>query len=440
VHGQVFVAVVLALLMFGNFGHERNASAQQGPIPQKVYFPQTGYQVSEPFLTYWRVNGGLPIFGYPMTEALTEEGRTVQYFERARFEHHPDLAAAGYEVQIEHLGRALLRERDAPDHAITPSISPSDNPSFRYFEATGFHIAHGFRDYWERYGGLNVFGYPLSTEFEEDGRIVQYFERVRFEWWPEYQGTRYEVLLERLGAEAARQRGVDKSRVERQHGVPDYSETLWNRELDIPALMYHQFGEPASRFRMPIWRFEQQLDWLQDNGYETVTLAQVYAYLAGTGGLPARPVVITLDDGHPSQMAAAESLDRRGMVGVFFITTGIGRMPDAQVRSLAERGHEIAAHSVTHADLTLVSDSHLRHELVHGKQELERISGQEVRSFAYPFGAYNSRVIQAVQNAGYEGAVAAWGGQRWTPEKRWVQPRIEIGGTLSINQFRAYVE
>jgi hypothetical protein len=67
------------------------------------FFPETGQRVAEPFLSYWRENGGLPIYGYPISSAYTEEsGLLVQWFERARFEYHPEYP--GHSVLLGHLG------------------------------------------------------------------------------------------------------------------------------------------------------------------------------------------------------------------------------------------------------------------------------------------------------------------------------------------------
>ena len=81
----------------------------------------------------------------------------------------------------------------------------------RLFPDTGHTLRGTFLDYWTANGGLAVFGFPLTEEFQEvnpsDGKVytVQYFERNRFEYHPEYKGTRYEVLLGRLGAEQVKQ-------------------------------------------------------------------------------------------------------------------------------------------------------------------------------------------------------------------------------------------
>ena len=61
------------------------------------------------FLAFWRARGGLPLFGYPLTGELAEAGRTVQYFERARFELHPESAAA----HLLQLGRVSAESLEA---------------------------------------------------------------------------------------------------------------------------------------------------------------------------------------------------------------------------------------------------------------------------------------------------------------------------------------
>jgi peptidoglycan/xylan/chitin deacetylase (PgdA/CDA1 family) len=77
---------------------------------------------------------------------------------------------------------------------ITGSLSDQ-----RYFPETGHWLSHGFLAYWQRYGGLALFGYPLTEEVQKNGLTVQYFERARFEWHPGAWPERMDVLLGRLG-------------------------------------------------------------------------------------------------------------------------------------------------------------------------------------------------------------------------------------------------
>lgn len=97
-----------------------------------------------------------------------------------------------------------------------PPVDGGIKGGVRYFPETGQYVSGGFRAYWERFGGLPVFGYPLTGELTEpceDGqlRTVQYFERAVFEWHPDKPelADRYHVLLRRLGAMALGRRQVE---------------------------------------------------------------------------------------------------------------------------------------------------------------------------------------------------------------------------------------
>ena len=192
--------------------------------PDKVYFPQTGHHLGNDFLDYWRNNGGIFRFGYPLTEEIAEDGRTVQYFERAVFEHHPDNAAE-WRILLRRLGADQTSHRR--DEQPFQRVSASDDTNTRFFEPTGHRLSHGFKTYWEQNGALRIFGYPITEEFTENDRTVQYFERARFEWHPEHRGTPYEILLGHLGRQAARDTGVDTSPVDRISGVDNYHPNLW---------------------------------------------------------------------------------------------------------------------------------------------------------------------------------------------------------------------
>jgi hypothetical protein len=87
-------------------------SAASLPSVQNLFFSETNHHVSDRagFLNYWRENGGVLLFGYPISEEIVENGRVVQYFERARFEYHPENAGTPYEVLLGQFGRRILAE------------------------------------------------------------------------------------------------------------------------------------------------------------------------------------------------------------------------------------------------------------------------------------------------------------------------------------------
>ena len=174
---------------------------------ENSYYESSGHNLAPIFRAYWHVHGGLPQLGLPITEALREvsglDGKvyTVQYFERAEFEYHPENDAS-HKVLLSLLGVTEYNRRygsvEAPEQKTN-----TDNPLF--FTQTRHTVGGLFRRYWEANGGLEQQGYPISDEFEEqnplDGKlyIVQYFERAVFELHPENAGTPYEVLRSQLG-------------------------------------------------------------------------------------------------------------------------------------------------------------------------------------------------------------------------------------------------
>lgn len=180
----------------------------------RVYFAETGHTMGGAFLRYWQGNGALAIFGFPISEEFTEVSKvdnkpyTVQYFERNRYEYHPENAGTNFEVLLGLLGNDVTKGRK-----FDLALAPFETTEARaYFAATQHSLSGDFLQYWRANGGLAVFGYPLSEPFQEvskdDGKgyLVQYFERNRFEFHPDNQYP-YNVLLGRLGVEAARTQG-----------------------------------------------------------------------------------------------------------------------------------------------------------------------------------------------------------------------------------------
>ena len=102
-------------ILLGQFGRRiRPADPPAPPIPGQEYFTETGHNLGDGFLAYWQANGGLPQFGYPISEVFEErleDGKVyrVQYFERARFEHHPKNAPP-YDILLGQFGRRILAE------------------------------------------------------------------------------------------------------------------------------------------------------------------------------------------------------------------------------------------------------------------------------------------------------------------------------------------
>jgi hypothetical protein len=193
--------------------------------PSDICFPQVPDCISGRFAQYWRDNGGLAVFGLPLSAAAkqrTGEGPItylVQFFERARFELHPK-EAKPYDVLLSRLGVDQLAAQGR-DWQTFPKGDPA---APHYFAETGHAIAPQFWGFWSTNGlefdgnkkaksfneSLALFGMPVSEptmEPSSDGKmyLTQWLERARFEYHPENAGTPYEVLLGLLGADLLRQ-------------------------------------------------------------------------------------------------------------------------------------------------------------------------------------------------------------------------------------------
>jgi hypothetical protein len=103
-------------VLLGQFGrqiHPADPAAAQKP--GAAYFSETGHNLDGDFRDYWQANGGLAQFGFPISEVMQEkleDGKTyqVQYFERARFEIHPENRPP-YDVLLGQFGRRIMAER-----------------------------------------------------------------------------------------------------------------------------------------------------------------------------------------------------------------------------------------------------------------------------------------------------------------------------------------
>jgi len=161
------------------------------------YFRQTGHTLGEPFLSFWRRYGGLATFGYPLSEALTENGARVQYTERFRLEVINGAVTTGP------LGRLLSLTR-----LFAPRPARPSTPDRLYFVATRHSLSGAFLTYWRTQHGALLLGAPISEVTQERGaptgalRATQWFERGRLEIVPA-RG----VVVASLGHELLTRRG-----------------------------------------------------------------------------------------------------------------------------------------------------------------------------------------------------------------------------------------
>jgi peptidoglycan/xylan/chitin deacetylase (PgdA/CDA1 family) len=210
----------------------------------------------------------------------------------------------------------------------------------------------------------------------------------------------------------------------------------------VPILEYHAIQPPVPGAQypelfVPQADFVEQMKWLDEHGYEAVTLDQVEdAWYAG-GELPPKPVVLTFDDGYLSQYVAAfPALEHFHWPGVIDLIAQGSDLPDADVQKMlnANPPWELASHTVHHLDLTTLDATQLHTEVADSRKILQNRFGVPVDNFCYPAGQYNDAVIAAVKAAGYRGASSEVPGLA-TAAHPYVLNRIEIEMSDGLSGF-----
>jgi len=229
--------------------------------PRTVAIPETGHTIDGVFLDVWREWGGVTAFGNPITPELTENGRTVQYYEYARFEYVPD-DPGGNVVHFGEIGRELkpvtvfrskpaLSGSSAADKDGLARIAAElqawaplpasdarlpESPARRYVAETQHSVQNGFKDFWEATGEASYLGNPLTEEFLRDGVTYQVFERGKLSW-AEATG----VTMEPVGSLLVKQYGLETEPLPGADEYPIYSEDLFI--APVPQMPSNPGGE-----------------------------------------------------------------------------------------------------------------------------------------------------------------------------------------------------
>jgi len=175
----------------------------------------------------------------------------------------------------------------------------------------------------------------------------------------------------------------------------------------VPILEYHVLGAAPADAPYPelyVTRpdFHRQMDWLEEHGYQGVTLEAVEDAWYEGGTLPPKPVVISFDDGYRPQFTyALPELRRHGWPGVLNLKAEGSDLYPSNVEAMIDAGWELAAHTIDHSDLTTLDAAALRRETAGARAILRREYGVPVKDFCYPAGRFDATVVAAVQAAGY---------------------------------------
>lgn len=229
----------------------------------------------------------------------------------------------------------------------------------------------------------------------------------------------------------------------------------------IPILIYHSLttaaAEPYRRFSMDPGLFAEQMEHIAAGGYQTLTVGQLTAAVAGpNGSLPERPLLITFDDGfEDTHSVALPILTRLGLRSTVYIVTeqlggrsrwlapqGEGERPmlsAGQVRDLDAAGVDIGSHGHRHVALDEIPFSKAVRDIDTSRATLEEIVGRRVVTFAYPYGYHTSRIKQYLETSGFESACAVKQALSHPDDDRFALARAIVGSDMSIEDLDAWI-
>jgi peptidoglycan/xylan/chitin deacetylase (PgdA/CDA1 family) len=233
--------------------------------------------------------------------------------------------------------------------------------------------------------------------------------------------------------------------------TPAQAERRASGGVPVPILMYHVINPPPAGAKfpglyVPSEELSEQMDALASAGFHAVTMDQALAnWMHGTP-LPAKPVVLSFDNGYLSQLTNAEPILRRhGWVGVENIQlSGLppsqGGLSRAQVARLVADGWELDTQGISHADLIAISPSALHEQIFVARERLQRRYHVPVNWFCYPSGHYDQAVVEAVRAAGFVGSTTVVPGWASPGGDSYRLPRLRVLGGTSGPELVSEIE
>lgn len=178
----------------------------------------------------------------------------------------------------------------------------------------------------------------------------------------------------------------------------------------IPVFAYHKIGNDGDTYSVPPELFEAHLQYLQSEGYATVSLLEIAKAKKGKLTLPPKPAVITFDDGYADNYTTAlPLLEKYGMKGtVFMVVNDIGRkgyLTLDQLKAMERRQIEIGSHTANHLPLPSLSAEKKEEEIAISKLLLEWKGLRTIFFLAYPNGSYDADCGALLKQNAYLGAL-----------------------------------
>ncbi|OOM11352.1 polysaccharide deacetylase family protein [Clostridium saccharobutylicum] len=233
---------------------------------------------------------------------------------------------------------------------------------------------------------------------------------------------------------------INTSNIEKKRTFDE--STLTNDNIGVPVLYYHSVRDSNhNEVTISPQKLKNELKYLKDQGYVTLTLRELSDYLLNNSPIPEKSIVVTFDDGYMDNYQNAfpilKELDMKATI--FCITSDLDGeyyLSKDAIKEMSNYGIDIQSHTVNHSELNKLSYDEQLKQLKESKKTLESITGKSVFSIAYPYGKYNEDSIKAAKAAGYSLAFTTDRGLADRDDSPLKLNRIYINSNYTIATFK----
>lgn len=228
---------------------------------------------------------------------------------------------------------------------------------------------------------------------------------------------------------------------------------IYSYTLKVPVLMYHYISIPpegADIYRTDLSvspeLFRAHMQYLAENGFTPIDLYTLSRAITQHDDLPAKPVIITIDDGYRDNYEnGLPILKEFGFTATIFLATNFlddghpGYLTWAMVKEMSDAGIQFEPHSKSHSDLSDRGRDFLIYEMLGSQETIAAHIGYTPRYFAYPSGRYDETAMQVLEELGFWGAVTTMGGTWHSYENRFEWKRVRIHNYTTVEDFAKLV-
>lgn len=236
---------------------------------------------------------------------------------------------------------------------------------------------------------------------------------------------------------------VEPIKINKFEGLP-----LINNDKGIPILMYHSIDKEIdpvtgklNELRVPKEVFREQMKYLKENGYITLTMSEVYDFFQNSKGVPEKSIVITFDDGYLDNYTNAYPILKEfGFNATVFIISGLvdkdkAYMTSEQLKEMELNGIEMQAHTANHPQLSTLDYENQMREIKDSKIFLENLLNKKIEYIAYPYGNYNENTLKIVKELEFKAAYLADGPWAYKTDGVYLYRRVYISSLRDMNNF-----